>query len=190
MLLPDQIEDIANKLDAGLITLLPTESLWGLSCDAYNLDAIDKISKLKNRKAGHPYVLLVSSIEMLNAHIEMMHPRVETLLSLHRKPLTLIHVSKTLPEHLITEDNTVAIRVTQNPICCGIIDVLERPLVSTSANITGQDVPIYFNEIDKAIKEGVDFIPTYPNSVINRKLEMASVIASYDSDGELDFLRL
>lgn len=190
MLLPDQIEDIANKLNEGLITLLPTESLWGLSCDAYNTESIAKISQLKDRKEGHPYVLLVSSIEMLNTYIELMHPRVETLLSLHRKPLTLIHTAKNLPDHLITQDDTVAIRVTQNPICKGIIEVLERPIVSTSANVSGQDVPIYFNEIDQIIKDGVDFIPTYPNTVINRKLEMASVIASYDSDGELDFIRL
>lgn len=190
MLLPDQLEDIANKLDAGLITLLPTESLWGLSCDAFNPQAIEKISTLKDRKEGHPYVLLVSSIEMLNSYIEMMHPRVETLLSLHRKPLTLIHTAKSLPDHLLTQDNTVAIRVTQNPICQGVIDILQRPIVSTSANISGQDVPIYFNEIDQVIKDGVDFIPTYPNNVINRKLQLASVIASYDSEGELDFLRL
>ena len=190
MLLPDQIEDIANKLDSGAITLLPTESLWGLSCDAYNTEAIAKISTLKQRKEGHPYVLLVSSIEMLNMYIEMMHPRVETLLSLHRKPLTLIHIGRNLPDHLMTQDDTVAIRVTQNPICMGIIDLLQRPIVSTSANISGQDVPIYFNEIDKVIRDGVDFIPTYPGTVINRKLDMASVIASYDSDGELDFIRL
>ncbi len=190
MLLPDQIDDIANKLDEGAITLLPTESLWGLSCDAFNTQAIDKISALKQRREGHPYVLLVSSIEMLNMYIEMMHPRVETLLSLHRKPLTLIHVGRNLPEHLTTQDGTVAIRVTQNTICQAIIDVIQRPIVSTSANISGNDVPIYFDEIDKVIKEGVDFIPNYPKTILNKKLNMASVIASYDSEGELDFLRL
>ncbi len=188
-MLPDQIDDIVTRLKSGDITLIPTDSIWGISCDAFNESAVQKIANLKQIEGNHQYILLVSSIEMLNGYIEMMHPRIETLLSLHKKPLTLIHTSKTIPPYLVSSDGTIGIRVTQHPLSVAIIEELGHPIISTRACLDGQDYPKKFEDISNAIKTGVDFIPAYPVSILNKKYSELSVIAKYDKDGELVFIR-
>jgi L-threonylcarbamoyladenylate synthase len=189
MLLPDQIEEVALNLKNGKVTLLPTQTLWGLSCDAFNQEAIGKISKLTKRPQGQPYILLVSSLEMLIQYTTHIHPRIETLLSFHKKPMTLIHQALNLPDYLIAKDGTVAIRITFNPLCQAIIEALGNPIISTSANRTGEAVASKFTEIDKKIKDGIDFLPPYTQSTLEQLLENPSVIARYDADGEMEFIR-
>ena len=189
MMLPDQIDDIVSRLRSGDTTLIPTESIWGISCDAFNESAVQKISKLKQFEDKHQYILLVSTIEMLNSYIEMMHPRIETLLSLHKKPLTLIHTSKTIPPHLVSSDGTIGMRVTQHPLGAAIIEELGNPIISTRACLNGEDYPQTFEEISNKIRTGVDFIPAYPSTIMDKKYTELSVIAKYDKDGELVFMR-
>lgn len=189
MLLPDQIEEIANKLKNGAVTLLPTNSLWGLSCYAFDEKAVAKIAAIKHRKPNDSFILLVSSIEMLHRYAKNIHPRVETLMSLHNKPLTIIHEANNLPAHCVTIENKVAIRVTHNPLTNAIITALDGPIVSTSANITGQAFATSFENIDQSIVKGVDFIPAFPPNILNQKLDAPSVIVSYDKNGEIEFLR-
>ncbi len=189
MLLPDQIEEIAKNLKAGEVTVLPTNSLWGISCYAFDEQAIQKVTTLKQAKPDNPYILLVSSIEMLHRYASNIHPRVETLMSLHNKPLTLIHEAKNLPFFCVTIDNTVAIRVTHNPLTKAIIEELDGPIISTTAAINGENPPSSFIEIDKAIISGVDFIPPFPPSIQEQVFDSPSVIVTYDNKGEIDFIR-
>ncbi len=189
MLLPDQIEDIVEKLRNGQVTLLPTQTLWGLSCSAFNEKAVNKISKIKDRKADHPYILLVSSIEMLHRFTTGIHPRVETLLSLHEKPVSVIHRAANLPPHCVTIENTVGIRVTHHPLLTAIIDQLDGPIVSTSANVSGEVFPHTLADIDKSIMDAIDFLPPYPPQIVEQTLDSPSVIISYDEKGEITFLR-
>ena len=190
MMLPDQIEDIVTRLKSGDITLIPTDSIWGISCDAFNESAVQKITALKQLEENHQYILLTSSIEMLNGYIEMMHPRIETLLSLHKKPLTLIHTSKTIPQHLVSPDGTVGMRVTQHPLGVAIIEELGHPIISTRACMVGEDYPKTFEDISGTIRTGVDFVPAYPSSILNKEYSELSVIAKYDKEGELFFVRM
>lgn len=189
MMLPDQLENIALRIKSGETTLLPTNAVWGISCDAFNENAIERIKTIKKSSQDQYFTLVVDSLNMLLQYIEMMPPRVETLLSLHNKPLTLIHKAKTLPDYLVDLEDSVAIRITQHPICKEVITILGNPIISTEASIEGEVVATSFDNISDYIKSSVDFIAPFPTSLINRKYKDLSVIARYDNEGELEFIR-
>lgn len=189
MMLPDQIEEIAARLKSGDITLLPTDSVWGVSCDAFNKQTIDRITKLKEVDVNYRYILLVNSLEMLYEYVEMMHPRIETLISLHNKPLTLIHTIKSLPDHLISVDGKIAMRITDNTLTQSVIAALGNPIISTTASLVDETIATTFLSIDDKIRKAMDFIPPFPHSLTTKIFEHPSVIAEYDRDGELEFIR-
>ena len=185
---PEDIEKAVETIRSGGIILYPTDTIWGLGCDATNADAVARIYALKERKAQNPLICLVSSIEMLKEYADSIHPRVETLLTIHERPLTIIYPSATaLPDIIKAEDGSAGIRVSKDQYCTTLIEKAGVPIVSTSANVSGSAFPSKFGEITSQIFQGVDYICKYRQSDVFPATP--SVVATYNKRGDLDFLR-
>ena len=184
----DIIDEALEVIQRGGVILYPTDTIWGLGCDPFNQKAIDRVLHLKNREPEKAFILLVNSVEMLKKYLVRLHPRVETLLSYHKRPLTVVYDNPAnLPESIIASDGTIGIRITTDPFCKHFIDRLEKPLISTSANVSGQPFPPNFNGISADIIEGVDYVVNLRQD--DDKAVEPSVVASVNTHGELEFLR-
>ncbi len=183
-------EDLKNciqALELGQTILYPTDTIWGIGGDALNPLVYEKIFQIKARPATKSFILLVDSIEMLYQDVDKIHPRIDLLLSLYEKPLTIIYQNiKSLPDAAIL-NNTVAMRICKDPFCNSLIKTFGRPIISTSANISGQKPAHSYNQISSDIKSQIDYI------VKHRQAENISsgpsALAKYNDEGELEFLR-
>ena len=188
MWLTEDIEKAVETVVTGGIILYPTDTIWGLGCDATNEKAVLKIYKIKERDLNKPLICLVSSIAMLKEYTTSIHPRVETLLSYHERPLTIVYpAAQNLPEVLTGEDGSVAIRLVQDPFCQELIDSIGKPLVSTSANLAGEPFPSKFGEISSHVIKRSDYVCKYRRN--DTTPTPPSVVARYDNKGQLDFIR-
>jgi len=184
-----EIQGCSTALKRGHVVLYPSDTIWGLGCDIRNESAVERVYEIKNRDRSKPFILLVNSIEMLKKYIVFIHPRVETLLTHHTKPLTIIYeASAEVPPYLLNEKRTIGVRVTHDPFCSGVIDAMGQALISTSANVAGEDAPQSFDEISEKIRELTDYTV---DAVLDKPHpQLPSVIATFNKKGELDFLRL
>lgn len=188
MMYDTEIEETVAVLRNGGLILFPTDTIWGIGCDACNPEAIQKIYDLKQRDASKPFVLLVSSLDMLKNYVRHVHPRIETLLVHHVRPLTVVYdKGRNLPSISIAADGSVAIRVSTDPFCTAIIEAFGYPVVATSANISNEPFPKNFQEISSAVKKGVNLI-VKPRRKMEEDPE-PSVIVKLSRRGELVFLR-
>ena len=184
----DNLETITTTLENGGLILYPTDTIWGIGCDATNEDAIQRIFDLKQRPYDKPFVLLVNSIDMLKNYVEHVHPRVETLLMHHVQPLTMIYdQAKNVPPISHSSDGSVAIRVVQDSFCKELIGQFGKPLIASSANISDKPFPANFGGISSAVITGVDYVVKWKQS--EKKLSQPSVIAKFSKKEELIFLR-
>ena len=184
----DSIQDITNILSDGGTLLMPTDTIWGIGCDATNAEAVKKVFDLKQRAYGKPLSILVDSIAMIKDYVVEMHPRVETLLMHHTRPLTVIYPeARNLPDNLLPENRSIAIRVVQDAFCQEIIRQFGKPIVSTSANLAGQPFPAHFGEVSSAIIQGVDYVVKQRQH--DKEVSEPSVIVSIDAAGEMTFIR-
>ena len=153
------IDDVVNNLKQGKTILYPTDTVWGIGCDATNEVAVKKIYQLKKREESKSLIILVSSIEMLIEYLEEIPKKAIKVLNSSDKPTTIIYKNPiNLAKNTIASDNTIAIRIPQNDFCIQLINQFGKPIVSTSANISGQATPKSFSEISKAILESVDYV--------------------------------
>jgi len=183
-----ELDNIITLLNQGGLILYPTDTIWGLGCDPFNLSAIQKINLLKKRDPKKKFILLVDSIKHLKRYVPHIHPRIETLLYYHTHPLTIVYTNpQNLPDHLLSEDHSIAIRVALNSFCKRLIERFDRPLVSTSANLAGSPFPKTRADIDQKIIEQVDYVVNEDSS--SGFDPSPSVIVKYDKKGELIFLR-
>jgi L-threonylcarbamoyladenylate synthase len=154
-----EIEKALATLRAGGVILYPTDTIWGLGCDATNKAAIDKIYKIKQREETKTMIILVADErEILNC---VAAPDVEVFdyLAEQTRPTTVIFDGALgLPDNLIAENGSIAIRIVQDDFCRHLIKRLKKPLVSTSANISGEPSPKNFSEVSGKIKISVDYV--------------------------------
>ncbi len=168
-------------LNNGGIILYPTDTIWGLGCDATNIKAIEKIISLKGRDSSKNLIILVSDIEMLENYVEFLPPQALTLLNKYETPLTIIYPkSKNLPS-ILSQDQSIGIRIPKHTYCKELIRNLKRPIVSTSANISKEPSPKSFKEIRIEIKNGVDFIAEVQQ---DKESSQASSIFKITLEGE------
>ena len=184
----DNLETITTTLENSGLILYPTDTIWGIGCDATNEDAVQRIFDLKKRPYDKPFVLLVNSIEMLKNYVEHVHPRIETLLMHHLQPLTMIYdQAKNLPPISYDLSGSVAIRVVQDSFCKELIGQFGKPLIASSANISDKPFPANFGGISSDVITGVDYVVKWKQS--EKKLSQPSVIAKFSEKEELIFLR-
>lgn len=152
------MEKLVETLKAGGIILYPTDTIWGLGCDAMNGEAVQKIFALKNREKGKSPIILVESEKRLQDLVEV-PPMAWEIIDLSEKPVTIVYDnSKGLPQELLAEDGSVGIRLVKDNFCKKLIGKLNRPIVSTSANFSGEKSPMSFSEISEDLKQKVDAI--------------------------------
>ena len=165
-ILNQSIEALLNSQ----VILYPTDTVWGLGCDATNVDAVAKIFKLKNRVESKSLVVLVSSMEMLHTYVGTVPQKAIDIISKTKKPTTIIYSNpKGLADNAIAVDNTIAIRIPTHNYCLEIINKLGKPIISTSANISGESTPKSFSEISLPILEGVDYVVNLEQDKITDK---------------------
>ena len=182
-----EIENALKVLKQGGLILYPTDTVWGIGCDATNYEAVNKIYKLKQRKESKSLICLVNNLSMLEKHVDQVPKLAYTLLELAVNPTTVIYDKPAgVAENLIASDNTLAIRIVKHDFCQKLIRYLGRPIVSTSANIAGQSTPRSFKEISDEILKGVDY-------VVNLQSENAngtpSTIIKLGLDGTVKVIR-
>lgn len=148
-----------NNLKEGGTILFPTDTIWGIGCDATNEAACQKIMELKQRPEEKSFVLLADSFQMIEKYIPEFPDVCYDLVDLAEKPLTLIYPNaQGLAPSVLAADGSVGIRLTKDPICLKLIRAIRKPIVATSANISGEAHPHCFSEISQVIKDGVDAI--------------------------------
>lgn len=152
------MEKLIETLKAGGIILYPTDTIWDLGCDAMNGEAVQKIFALKNREKGKSPIILVESEKRLQDLVEV-PPMAWEIIDLSEKPVTIVYDNpKGLPQELLAEDGSVGIRLVKDNFCKKLIGKLNRPIVSTSANFSGEKSPMSFSEISEDLKQKVDAI--------------------------------
>lgn len=181
------IHEAAEGLKAGKTLLYPTDTVWGLGCDATNEVAIKQLEKLKIRLKGKSFILLVDSVAMLERYVSDFPEVVYDLIDLAVQPLTIIYDHPIhLPESILAKDGSIAIRVTEDINCKKLIQRLRKPLVSTSANLSGKPTPKNYAEISETIKSSVDLIL---NERLNEDMMTPSSIVKVGSDHRVKVIR-
>jgi L-threonylcarbamoyladenylate synthase len=164
-----EISNTNKSLKEGKTILYPTDTVWGLGCDATNFKAVSKIYRLKNREESKSLIVLVSSINMLKKHV-FMPKKVLEFLKGTSKPTTIIYNNpKGFAKNTIANDNTIAIRIVQDDFCRKLIKRFGKPIVSTSANVSGENTPKSFSEISKPILNSVDYIVNLQQQKVSKK---------------------
>lgn len=153
------MEKIINTLEQGGIILYPTDTIWGLGCDATNDEACKRLINLKQRGDEKSFIVLVDSIQMLEKYTTEFPEVCYDLIDYASRPLTIIYPSvRFLAESVKAIDGSVGIRVTTDPLCKKIIQKFKKPIVSTSANFSGEPSPTCFKDISEKLKNSVDGI--------------------------------
>lgn len=181
------IDQTIEILKNGGTIIYPTDTIWGIGCDATNEVACQKIMELKNRPEEKSFILLVDGFPMLEKFVPDFHQVCYDLVDFAEKPLTIIYPSaQGIAPSILAKDGSVGIRITKDPICLKLIRSIRKPLVSTSANLSGKPSPKCFEEIDQTIKTGVDAILEERTS---EKMTTPSQIIKIGLDGSVKIIR-
>lgn len=182
----DEIKHIENVLTLGKTILYPTDTVWGIGCDATNENAVQQVFELKKRPSSKSLILLVDGIEMLQEYV-VLSENVREFLSLSDRPTTVIYSNpKNIAPSCIAEDNTVAIRIVNDEFCQQLIAAFGKPIVSTSANVSGNPTAQSFQEIEADILESVDYVVNLPH---HKGIQKPSRIVKVLASGEIEILR-
>ncbi|CAM1354500.1 L-threonylcarbamoyladenylate synthase [Tenacibaculum insulae] len=162
------ILEVVKNLNDSKVILYPTDTVWGIGCDATNEKAVAKIYQLKKREESKSLIILVASITMLKEYVENIPFKVLEILEETKKPTTIIYNNpKGLAKNTIAIDNTIAIRIPEDDFCIELIKEFGKPIVSTSANISGEPTPTSFSEISESILKKVDYIVDLNKDKVN-----------------------
>ena len=184
----EDIQNCLNTLREGGIILYPTDTVWGIGCDASNPQAIQKIYDLKGRTSSKALITLVGSEVMLERTVLNMPEIAWDLIESANRPLTLIYDEvKGIAPNAIAEDGSCGIRLTKDTFCQQLIQRLGKPIISTSANVSGEETPKDFRSISDTILKGVDFVVNYrQNEATSQK---SSNIIKLKNNGEIKIIR-
>lgn len=181
------MEKLVETLKSGGIILYPTDTIWGLGCDATNIDAINRIFEIKNREKAKSLIILVESEKRLQDLVDVPAMAWE-IIDLSEKPVTIIYDNpRNLPQELLAEDGSIGIRLVKDNFCKRLISKLNKPLVSTSANFSGEKSPMLFSEISLDLQKKVDAIAEEGRDKI-AEWKGSSIIRVW-SDGRIKILR-
>lgn len=183
-------EEIKTCLDVllnGGIILYPTDTVWGIGCDATNAEAVSKVYNLKKRSSTKTMICLVANDFMLEQHVQKVPDVAYDIIDMATKPTTIVYDKpKGVAKNLVAEDDTLAIRVASDKFCQYLIQRLKKPLVSTSANIAGEPSPTSFKEISPEILKGVDYVVNLDR---DKEKSTPSSIIKLGNDGTVKVIR-
>ncbi len=181
------MKDIIDGLRNGKTLLYPSDTIWGLGCDATNDEACQKLIDVKQRPENKSFILLVDDFPMIERYVPEFHEVCYDLADLATKPLTIIYPNaQGLAPTVLAQDGSIGIRITKDPNCLKLIRGMRKPLVSTSANISGEPNPTNFASVDQRVKDGVDLIL---EDRLEETMTKPSQIIKIDVDGTVKVIR-
>lgn len=184
----DDLKKAVEILKGGGIILYPTDTIWGIGCDATNAEAVKRIYDIKKREDSKSMLVLMENAALLERYIEEVPDVAWDLIEITTTPLTVIYRNaKNLAANLIAEDGSVGIRFTKEKFTSQLLQRFRRPLVSTSANISGKKSPAFFDDISEEIKEQVDYVVNYRQDDMTPA--HASSIIKLGPSGQIDIIR-
>ena len=155
----EEIEKCISLLKEGKVILYPTDTVWGIGCDATNEEALSRIYRIKQRNEKKSMIILLDAMQRLPMYVKKIPLIAWDLLAHVTRPTTFIYqTAYNLPDKLIHEDGTIAIRIVQHEFCRRVIRGLGHPLISTSANIAGEPTPQTFDKISQEVISQVDYV--------------------------------
>ena len=182
------LEGAANVLENEGLLLLPTDALWSVACLADDPVALERLRRIRQRQTDQQPEVLFSSLTMLKSYAPQLHPRLETLLAYHSRPLTVITdaAGRIRPKARLA-DGRIAARVVRDQYCRHLIKMLDRPLATTVAHFTNSPYPDHFGRIRSDMIEAVDYVAKYrPRDPITGQ---PTIMVQLDAEEELEFLR-
>ena len=187
-LLKGDISNCLKVLQEGGVILYPTDTVWGLGCDATNAKAVEKLYQLKKRSDAKSMLVLVDCAGRIQNYIAEMPDIAWDLIEVSNKPLTIIYPNaKNLAHNLLAEDKSVGIRVTNESFSHQLCARFRKPIVSTSANISGQPTPLFFEEVTDEIKIACDYVVQFRQT--DKEKKEPSNIIKLNADGSIQIIR-
>lgn len=184
-------EDIRNALRvlrSGGVILYPTDTVWGLGCDATNTEAVSRIFRIKKRAESKSLIVLVNSVAMLTRYVDNPPDIALQMAEISDSPLTIVYdKGRSLATGVASDDGSVGVRICSESFCDELLTAFRKPLISTSANISGEAAPAIFDEIPEEIKEAVDYVCLWRQD--DRTRAKPSSVIRVTSNGAVKILR-
>ncbi|MFZ4411880.1 MAG: L-threonylcarbamoyladenylate synthase [Bacteroidales bacterium] len=182
------IENAVLVLEKGGVILYPTDTVWGIGCDATNAQAVEKVFKIKGREKNKSLIVLMSNLGQLKKYVRNIPIIANELIADSKRPTTIIYSEAiNLAENAIAADGSIAIRIPDNEFCIQLIEAFGKPIVSTSANFSGEALSEHFNEIPPALMLQMDYIVQFNQDQINNHLP--SRIIKLETNGSFVIIR-
>jgi L-threonylcarbamoyladenylate synthase len=189
MIFEDDIKSSLRTLKDGGVILYPTDTVWGLGCDATNPSAVERIFKIKSRAESKSLIILVNGEAMLERYVKDIPEIVYELTKASDSPITIIYPEgKNLAENVCGEKGSVAVRICIDAFCSELVARFRKPLISTSANLSGKHTPANFSEIDEKIIRSADYVVKYRQK--DRRKHSPSPVIKIDKNGVFEILRM
>jgi len=184
----DDLPKALEVLRLGGVILYPTDTIWGIGCDSTNIPAVKRVYEIKKREDVKSMLILMDNPNLLNSYVSEIPEIAWELIDVSDKPLTIIYPgAKNLAANLIAQDGSIGIRITKEPFTQQLIQRFRKPIVSTSANISGEKTPLNFYEISEEIKDTVDYIVQYRRDDFTKSTP--SAIIKLGRRGEIEIIR-
>jgi L-threonylcarbamoyladenylate synthase len=184
-------EDLRQALHVlinGGIILYPTDTIWGLGCDATNQNAVEKIYKIKKRRESKSLIILVNGFTMLERYVKNIPDAAYEILDVSDKPMTIIYPEgKNLAPAVCSEDGSVGVRICNDDFCNELITRFRKPVISTSANYSKAPSPSDFSEIEDDLIRSVDYVVKYRQTDLNKNTP--SSVIKVDDNGVIKIIR-
>lgn len=188
MLLQEEVNKTVEALKAGKSILYPTDTIWGLGCDATNPEAVQKIYSIKERDENKAMLILIWKIEQLRDYVEKIPDIAWDIVDFAEKPLTVIYPKgKKVAPNVLAKDGSIAIRLVRDEFCQSVLKKFNKAIVSTSANLSSKPSAPTFRDIDPVIINSVDHVVQYRQN--DTSVASPSVLMKIELNGEIKFLR-
>ncbi len=174
-------------LQEGGVIIYPTDTIWGIGCKISDKEAVNRIYDIKGRKATKKCIVLVASEIQLERYFDEIPEQAWQLIECSDNPLTLILEGGKFPDYLLAKDGTIAVRIVKDPFCQSLILQLKEPIVSTSANFSGDKNPSSFQGISEELKEKVDYVVDFKRTLVQRS--KPSSIIKLMKNGDITIIR-
>lgn len=183
-----EVRSTVEALRKGSSIMYPTDTIWGIGCDATNSEAVDKIYRIKKRDKAHSMLILVADIQMAEQYLNELPEIAIQLFACADRPLSIvIDGACNLAGNLPAQDGSIGIRIPDEDFCLAMLRQFRRPIVSTSANFSGQPTANCFREIDPALSDRIDYVANWRQN--EKPSKKASSIIRLMADGEIQILR-
>ncbi|MBM3405358.1 MAG: threonylcarbamoyl-AMP synthase [Bacteroidetes bacterium] len=183
-----EVQKTVQILRKGGTILYPTDTIWGIGCDATHNEAVEKVLRIKHRMEAKSLIILVDRFEEIPKYVMRVPDIAMDLIRVADKPLTIIYSqAKNLASNVIARDGSIAIRVVNHPFCQALLKAFGKPIVSTSANVSGEPSPILYSKISEEIKREVDHIVELDKNTL-RQMSPSRIIRIFDN-GQFQIIR-